>query len=92
MDDTEARIRELLLEIRDTEQRLEGLRAQAERIIREPARTAAGGMHPNLASGNGFDLFGLRVSTRPRTQSLLRSLGGCGRAFGKAMGVFAAYH
>ena len=43
MDDLEARIGELLLRARDLEQEAEGLRAQAGRLIREAARTAAGG-------------------------------------------------
>jgi len=44
MGDQETRIRELLLRARDLEQEAEGLRAQAGRLIREAARTAAGGM------------------------------------------------
>ena len=44
MDDYEARIRELLLRARDLEQEADGLRARAGRLIREAARTAAGGM------------------------------------------------
>ena len=44
MDDYEARIRELLLRARDLEQEAEGLRAEARRLIREAAGTAAGWM------------------------------------------------
>jgi hypothetical protein len=35
MDDPEARIRELLMRIRDAEHKLEGLRAELRRIVRE---------------------------------------------------------
>ena len=44
MDDREERIRALLLTIRDLEQEAEGLRALVGRLIREAARTAAGGI------------------------------------------------
>jgi hypothetical protein len=69
MDDPEARIRELLLRIRDLEREAEGLRARARRLIREAARTAAGGM----PFGPARDLIivvversGLARPTRPR--------------------------